>query len=479
MCGTTFYPATAAAQAYVANGTLSTVYSIPDVGTIFWPTTIRPASATVGGPNVTRGIIWLSDSCVDPIAYAPLVSSVNNDGYVAFLLDPTGVADYDADYKASYQKTLAAMDYYGDQFQYWAIGGHGRGATLASRIARAAYPKITGLYTLAGVIDSDIDLSSLYMVVAAIYGTADSTVSESAVLATKPRLPEHAYFQAVSGAGHSDFGLYTFTDPAGDAVTQTNVLTLLTAPSTTVVVPNGPSILRAVLQGLHIPKVMPEALVYAASSSFSNYVHVTGKYYAFIPTSASSNKTGVIYHVGAYVDARAYFPSMRALADKGFVVVIPVFPLNYVLANMNLAFDVINDFPYVKRWVSAGHSLGVVGAGYVGFQNSSLFVGMLFHDSGPRTNVSTFPGPIAIAYGADANTGARLPPSSLLYLFYFANNKLPKTTQFYPIEGGNHYQFGWYNDQGGIPPATISRQVETSLIVESAFLFMLQWYYLP
>jgi pimeloyl-ACP methyl ester carboxylesterase len=42
---------------------------------------------------------------------------------------------------------------------------------------------------------------------------------------------------------------------------------------------------------------------------------------------------------------------------------------------------------------------------------------------------------------------------------------LPADTQFVPIEGGNHAQFGWYGPQSGDLSATISRDEQQSQIV--------------
>jgi hypothetical protein len=44
---------------------------------------------------------------------------------------------------------------------------------------------------------------------------------------------------------------------------------------------------------------------------------------------------------------------------------------------------------------------------------------------------------------------------------------LPKTTEFIPIEGGNHSQFGWYGLQSGDNEATIRREEQQKLVVSS------------
>jgi hypothetical protein len=44
---------------------------------------------------------------------------------------------------------------------------------------------------------------------------------------------------------------------------------------------------------------------------------------------------------------------------------------------------------------------------------------------------------------------------------------LPSGTVFVAIEGGNHAQFGWYGDQSGDNPATISREDQQEQIVQA------------
>jgi dienelactone hydrolase len=44
---------------------------------------------------------------------------------------------------------------------------------------------------------------------------------------------------------------------------------------------------------------------------------------------------------------------------------------------------------------------------------------------------------------------------------------LPANTAYVSIEGGNHGQFGWYGDQRGDNPATISRDDQQTQVLEA------------
>ena len=44
---------------------------------------------------------------------------------------------------------------------------------------------------------------------------------------------------------------------------------------------------------------------------------------------------------------------------------------------------------------------------------------------------------------------------------------MPENTSWVKIDGGNHSQFGWYGDQPGDNPASISREIQQQIIIES------------
>jgi hypothetical protein len=48
---------------------------------------------------------------------------------------------------------------------------------------------------------------------------------------------------------------------------------------------------------------------------------------------------------------------------------------------------------------------------------------------------------------------------------------LPPDTVFFPIQGGNHAQFGWYGLQSGDSPADISREDQQVQVFEKLLLF--------
>jgi len=57
------------------------------------------------------------------------------------------------------------------------------------------------------------------------------------------------------------------------------------------------------------------------------------------------------------VDARAYAPSARGIAQEGYLVVIVPMPLDLAFFAPDGALEVMTAFPNVQHWAVGGHSL--------------------------------------------------------------------------------------------------------------------------
>lgn len=202
---------------------------------------------------------------------------------------------------------------------------------------------------------------------------------------------------------------------------------------------------------------MPEAL---AAMESSQQVTVDGsRWLAFQPTDAAP-QAGLIFYPGGRVDHRAYAPLARAIAADGYLVVIVPMPLNLAVTGLNRADDVIAAYPDVARWAIGGHSLGGAMASRYVYNHPGAMDGLLLWASYPAASDDLSARPLAVTsiYGTldGVATGAEIDASRPL---------LPSHTVWAPIDGGNHAQFGWYGEQGGDNPATISRQAQAEQIV--------------
>jgi dienelactone hydrolase len=199
------------------------------------------------------------------------------------------------------------------------------------------------------------------------------------------------------------------------------------------------------------PAPMPEAL--AALESDAQVQVTVGDWLVFAPTGATP-AAGFIFYPGGRVDPISYAPAMRALAQAGYLVVVPSMPLNLAVLAPNRATEIMAAYPAVGRWGIGGHSLGgAMAASYMHNHPGAAAALVLWAAFPPDGGSLAGRDELSVAsiYGTldGLATPADIQASVPL---------LPAGTAFVPIEGGNHAQFGWYGDQAGDNPATISRE---------------------
>jgi len=171
--------------------------------------------------------------------------------------------------------------------------------------------------------------------------------------------------------------------------------------------------------------------------------------------------TGFIFYPGGRVDARSYAPPARAIAEAGYLVVIPPMPLSLAVFNANAANDIIAAHDEVTTWVIGGHSLGgAMAASYV-YNHPDQVDGLVLWAAYPASNnslaaISNLP--VLDIYGTEDGQAAEL---------WEARSLLPPETQWLIIEGGNHAQFGWYGRQSGDGEATISREQQQEAFTQA------------
>ena len=114
-----------------------------------------------------------------------------------------------------------------------------------------------------------------------------------------------------------------------------------------------------------------------------------------------------------------------------------------------------------------GHSLGGAMAARFVDQNPGTLDGLALWAAYPAESNSLADDSIAvisISGTLDGLANVRKIQNSVPFL--------PADTIFLPIEGGNHAQFGFYGEQNGDLPATISREAQQDQIVEAMIEFL-------
>jgi Alpha/beta hydrolase family len=188
-------------------------------------------------------------------------------------------------------------------------------------------------------------------------------------------------------------------------------------------------------------------------------VEQTAEALVFRPTTAASNATGFILYPGCPVPVAAYAPLARALAAHGHPT--HVMRVAYRCATreeqqQELFARTVSLIQSDRRgWVLGGHSRGGALASRFAFDHPGQLSGlMLIGSAHPRdVDLSGLSLPVTVVFGTRDGVAA---PSAVL-----ANApRLPRSTRWISIEGGNHVQFAFYRFQLWDHRATITREAQ-------------------
>ena len=204
---------------------------------------------------------------------------------------------------------------------------------------------------------------------------------------------------------------------------------------------------------------MPEAM---AALVADDQVRVDDQTWFVFKPANSDPLSGLIFYPGGRVDARAYAPLARSIAESGYLVVIVPMPLNLAIFGSNRAQEVIDTHAGVQHWAIGGHSLGGAMAARFAYQNPASVQGLVLMASYPASSddLSGYDLKVLSIFGTQDTVmaGGSIEDSRAL---------LPDDTRWKAIEGGNHAQFGWYGAQQGDNPATISREEQQRQVVDA------------
>jgi pimeloyl-ACP methyl ester carboxylesterase len=202
---------------------------------------------------------------------------------------------------------------------------------------------------------------------------------------------------------------------------------------------------------------MPEAL--SALQSDAQIEVETEPWLVFRPVGWNPT-VGLVLYPGGRVDARAYAPTARALAQEGYLVVIVPMPLNLAIFAPGRAAEVMAAFPDIGHWAVGGHSLGGAMSARFAYQNSEAIEGLVLWAAYPASTDDLSGSSLSVTsiYGTRDGLASEDKIAASRPL-------LPLDTSWAAIEGGNHAQFGWYGPQSGDQAATISREEQQRQIV--------------
>jgi hypothetical protein len=202
-------------------------------------------------------------------------------------------------------------------------------------------------------------------------------------------------------------------------------------------------------------QVLPEADAALVSSADVTVIDNNGTL-TFAPTAGA--ETGFILYPGAKVPPKGYAVPARAIAEHGYLVVIPSMPLNFAVLNADAAAGVIETNPLVTSWAIGGHSLGGAMAGQFAAGHPDVVEGLVLWAAYTASDTSATGLEAVVIYGSLDSGAARMTSAESLAL-------LPPETPVIRIEGGNHANFGSYTGQPNDPEATIPREEQQAQAV--------------
>ena len=194
-----------------------------------------------------------------------------------------------------------------------------------------------------------------------------------------------------------------------------------------------------------------------------------GGIWAFTPRNAQpAPRNGLIFFPGALVDPIAYAPLARAVAAAGSPAYIVELPRRGAFGGADSPElwarlrALLQEPTTPARWVAAGHSRGAVVASQVASAPPAGFSGLvLIGSSHPRdVDLSRLTVPVTKVAGTRDGLATRPEVEQ-------NRGKLPPSTRWVWVDGGNHSQFGWYGFQPGDRRATIDASAQRAMMIRA------------
>ena len=173
---------------------------------------------------------------------------------------------------------------------------------------------------------------------------------------------------------------------------------------------------------------------------------------------------GFIFYPGGKVEAKAYAPLMRLLAQKGVFCVIAPMPFNLAIFNTGAAEQIIEGNESITSWYIGGHSHGGSMAALYAASNEDKIDGLVLLASYSTQEISV-PTLSIIATEDGVLNREKYEKSKTNH-----NSEFTEET----ILGGCHAYFGMYGAQSGDGTPTISPEDQLTQTADLIADFLLQ-----
>lgn len=161
--------------------------------------------------------------------------------------------------------------------------------------------------------------------------------------------------------------------------------------------------------------------------------------------------TGLIFYPEKGVDHLAYAPVLHRIAAEGYLVVVPDMPFNQPGLGINKAAQIQAAYPTISRWVMAGHGSGGQAAAQFARGHTDSVQGLALWASRPGSNTTLKESNLNVLVVSASEDG--LISAEDIQAWF---GKLPQSTNWEVIQGGNHAQFGDFGSLSNDNKASIS-----------------------
>lgn len=192
----------------------------------------------------------------------------------------------------------------------------------------------------------------------------------------------------------------------------------------------------------------------ALESSVTVNVSKEKDYYIFEP---EKYETGIIFYPGGKVEAEAYAPLLKKLAENDILCILFKMPFNLAVFDKNKANSVIDK--YNVDWYMSGHSLGGAMASSYTANNLDKIKGLILFAAYSTVDLSDTGLDVLSIYGTNDN---------ILNMKKYQENlkNLPSNYKEFVISGANHSGFADYGLQKNDGTASISNDEQINKSVQ-------------
>jgi len=158
----------------------------------------------------STGVVFYPGALIDPKAYAPMAHRLAEAGFPIHIVKLPLRSAIFAGQEATVLENTRRIIEANPSVQRWVLGGHSRGAAIASRFAHDTGDLFTGLVLIGTTHPKEaaFDLSDSDLLVMKICATKDGLASVPEVKETSKFLPADTLWVEIAGGNHAQFGYY-------------------------------------------------------------------------------------------------------------------------------------------------------------------------------------------------------------------------------------------------------------------------------